>query len=230
MASISYRPSDDVLSGVAAFAKEAGFRKFRTRFRLGVEGGHGLVLLGEDGSVYKGRRQAHWHLYVCHRTWADVYQEAWNRPLVVDPLKFDPDPHAVARFSLVGRKKGEHPSYRPDNPKDVEGYIRHVDDWFTNTALPMALEWLRSPSLMVEQFNVQLPFYLRHPDTDITMGNGGHLAPIAVVLAADAGDHDRVRKEFASVLQAAESNPARFLRWVKPLEAVLTRAGVATRT
>jgi len=177
--------------------------------------------------VHNGRKQAHWHLYVCYRAWADVYQAAWDRPLVVDAFKFDPDRHAVARFSLKGREPGEHPSLAPDDPKDVEEYVRHVHAWFSDTALPMALDWLQDPSLIIEQLNVRRASYNRHPETNITMGLNGVYQPlIATVLAAETGDVGRAQEQFSLLLRASESDPGEWSRWVEPLNGVLIRNGV----
>lgn len=228
MASISYKPLPEVVAGVGSFAKENGFRKMGNRFRLALDNGHGLVLIGEDGNSHRddGYRYSKWWLHVCYRPWADLYNDTWDRPRVLDPLKFDADRHSVVRLTPKPRPTAgplmSGFGYYPDDPADSEAWIKHITGWLAEFGLPTSLDWLANPRLILDQLFVRRAHYNRDPNSDIWPLQGA--APLGVLISCEIGDLERAREIYEDIDRAAKTGNDFAERWVRALRVVLDRA------
>lgn len=199
MAVTSYRPIPQVVTGIGEFAKNAGFKKVGNRFRRTINGQHGLVLYGEDAFANRPDhyREGHWTLSVCFGPWADVVQRSMGKPVVDDPMKFNPMRHHIVEFrpkirpNLNEDPRRELLGYYDNDPADVADFVQHHRQWFEQVAFPLAQDWLAHPEKMLEKMQIRLASYHLHPATDIHFdsASNGQIA----LLAAITGDLELAR-------------------------------------
>lgn len=222
MGSTEYTPVPAVFEGVRGFAKPAGFRKVRTRFRLVTDHGHALVLHGMDGRGYEpdGDRTSSWFLAVCHAPYVQFYEHIFGGRSSGDPTKFDPNSAYTIDFSPQPRPGQERLGYNTRDPDDVADFVNHIGSWLTSVALPRAKACLADPRMVLDLIDVGPGRRDRVPNTYVRVGH--FEVPMTALLAAECGDEQRARDAFNEVVEAAAWNDL-WARFVDPLREALSK-------